>query len=494
MRERTCAPNPNLLESMRSVGYDLNTAIADIVDNSIAAEATRISILYFDQGEEPYIAVVDDGGGMDEATAFGAMQLAGNSPNARRASNDLGRFGLGLKTASLSQARSLLVSTVRDGARTTLRWDLDAVARTGEWTLEQLDEAEALSALPPKVRNVMSVEHGTCVLWRRLDRLGMLAGRALKDIDKAMGELTGYLALVFHRFAHPYPDDGIRPIAIDVNGYPLPRRDPFLRDNPAVQSTSIQRIGDSGATLRGYTLPYQNRLREEDRRLLDLGEQRGRTLTDTQGFYVYRAHRLITWGNWFRMLPKKQATKLSRVQVDIPNSLDAEWTLDIKKSRATPPKIVSEIMRRYVDRLAKPSRKAQQFRGRRRNDDPLAPVWDVVDDRDGAFRYEVNESNPYIAAFADTLTPEQRRAFANVVRVLSSTIPYEDMQSRFAMDRRSEDPGIPDGQARVFAEQMWALNPSMNLTPQQFVDYFKNTEPMSLCRNGEAILKEVAHV
>ena len=99
---------------MRSVGYNLNTAIADIVDNSIAAEATRISILYFDQGKEPYIAVVDDGWGMDEATAFGAMQLAGNSPNARRASNDLGRFGLGLKAASLSQARSLL-ETLIDG-------------------------------------------------------------------------------------------------------------------------------------------------------------------------------------------------------------------------------------------------------------------------------------------------------------------------------------------------------------------------------------------
>lgn len=92
---------------MRSVGYDLNTAIADIIDNSIAANATKISILYFGQGEEPYIAIVDDGDGMDDQTAFEAMQLAGNSPNENRASNDLGRFGLGLKTASLSLKRDL---------------------------------------------------------------------------------------------------------------------------------------------------------------------------------------------------------------------------------------------------------------------------------------------------------------------------------------------------------------------------------------------------
>lgn len=492
MRERVCAPNPSLLESMRSVGYDLNTAIADIVDNSIAASATRISIRYFDQGEEPYIAIVDDGVGMNEETAFRAMQLAGNSPGEERSSNDLGRFGLGLKTASLSQARSLLVTTMRDGVRTTLRWDLDSVARTGKWTLEQLNENEVWAALPEKVRDAMPISQGTCVLWRNLDKLETLEGRTLRDIDKAMDELTKYLALVFHRFTHPYPSDDIAPIAIDVNGYPLPRRDPFLDDNPAVQKTALQYIGPPGATLRGYTLPYQNRLSDEDRRLLDLGEQRGKTLTDTQGFYVYRAYRLITWGNWFRMLPKKQETKLSRVRVDIPNSLDAEWTLDIKKSQATPPKSVREVMRRYVDRLAKPSRRAQRFRGRRKSDDPYAPVWDVVNDRDGVFRYEINGSNPFIASFLGTLTDTQRKAFADVAKVLSYTIPYEDMQSRFAMDKRAGDPDFDEDQARVFAEQMWALTRSRGLSPEQFVEYFKNTEPMSLYRNGETILKEVS--
>ena len=231
---------------------------------------------------------------MDDQTAFEAMQLAGNSPNENRASNDLGRFGLGLKTASLSQARSLLMTTLQDGARTTLRWDLDAVARAGEWTLEQLNEKETLSALPQRVHDAMPASHGTCILWRNLDKLETLTGRSLREIDKAMDELTGYLALVFHRFTHPYPDDDIRQIVIDINGYPIPQRDPFLRDNPAVQTTGVQRIGNLGATLRGYTLPYQNRLRDEDKKLLDLSEQRGKTLTDTQGFYVYRAYRLIT--------------------------------------------------------------------------------------------------------------------------------------------------------------------------------------------------------
>lgn len=87
-----CTPDPNLLESMRSVGYSLNTAVADIIDNSIAAHAKTISIRYFDHGEDPYVAIIDDGDGMDYETAVNAMKLAGTNPNAKRNANDLGRF------------------------------------------------------------------------------------------------------------------------------------------------------------------------------------------------------------------------------------------------------------------------------------------------------------------------------------------------------------------------------------------------------------------
>lgn len=138
-----CTPDPNLLESMRSVGYSLNTAVADIIDNSIAAHTKTISIRYFDHGEDPYVAIIDDGDGMDYETAVNAMKLAGTNPNAKRNANDLGRFGLGLKTASLSQARSVMLSTVQHGRQNTLRWDLDHVARTREWDLETLDEEVA---------------------------------------------------------------------------------------------------------------------------------------------------------------------------------------------------------------------------------------------------------------------------------------------------------------------------------------------------------------
>lgn len=177
-----------------------------------------------------------------------------------------------------------------------------------------------------------------------------------------MLELSGYLGLVFHRFLHPYPEDEIERISITVNDEPVPERDPFLVNNLATQRQRMQRIPGTDATLCGYTLPYQNKLTMEDRGLLDLKQEKGHTLFDTQGFYIYRAYRLITWGSWFRLLTRKEATKLSRVQVDIPNNMDDEWTLDIKKSQATPPKTIRDAMKRYVEKLAAPSRRTQQFR------------------------------------------------------------------------------------------------------------------------------------
>lgn len=137
-----CAPDPNLLESMRSFGYSLNTAAADIIDNSISAGAHTIRILFSGTQPNPYIAIVDDGSGMDCETAQKAMQLAGTGTTLSRNENDLGRFGLGLKTASFSQARQLTVVSKQRAEITTLRWDLDTVAQSQQWALESLDAEE----------------------------------------------------------------------------------------------------------------------------------------------------------------------------------------------------------------------------------------------------------------------------------------------------------------------------------------------------------------
>lgn len=484
-----CTPDPSLLESMRSVGYSLNTAVADLIDNSIAAHAREINVCYFDHGEPPYVAIVDDGEGMDHRAAVSAMKLAGTSPTRMRSSEDLGRFGLGLKTASLSQARSVLLVTVFNGSCCALRWDLDHVAQTRSWDLEELDVGQIDRELPKKVSGMLSREHGTCVIWRNLDRLENVSGHALSDIDSSMRELADYLGLVFHRYLHPYPEDDVRQIDIRINGVPVPERDPFL---VKVSSASpVQRVAGSDAVLQSYTLPFQNRLTEKDKELLDLRPTRGHTLEDTQGFYVYRAHRLITWGTWFRMLPRKSSTKLARVRVDIPNSMDDEWTLDIKKSMAYPPKTIRDAMRLYVDSLAAPSRRRQQFRGRKTGDDPEAHIWDVINDRDGVFRYQVNEKNPYVSAFVDELDEEQRRGFTGMMRILADALPYYDIQMRLSKDEAvSESDGLEE-EIRKSAAQQWQKCKQF-VSQERFISLFADVEPFSLSREASRILREVS--
>ena len=141
MKEIELTPDPHLLESMRAVGYTVETAIADIIDNSVAAMASTIDVRLSASGP-PRLSVLDDGTGMDRMTALDAMRLAVRPPSDARRPEDLGRFGLGLKTASLSQCRTLTVASKRDGEVTVLRWDLDHVSQTGRWAVIEVDPAE----------------------------------------------------------------------------------------------------------------------------------------------------------------------------------------------------------------------------------------------------------------------------------------------------------------------------------------------------------------
>jgi len=133
---------PDLLESMRAIGYSFEAALADLIDNSIAAGARNVNIR-FSANNAPYIAVIDDGAGMSPQDLTDAMRHGSRNPGIRRDALDLGRFGLGLKTASLSQCRTLTVVSLRDGVVSARRWDLDYIARRRDWWLLNIPEDQA---------------------------------------------------------------------------------------------------------------------------------------------------------------------------------------------------------------------------------------------------------------------------------------------------------------------------------------------------------------
>lgn len=216
-----------MIESMRAYGYTLSTAIADLIDNSIAAEADNVWVHLHWAGADSWISVSDDGQGMDEVALRNAMRLGSQSPLAKRDPDDLGRFGLGLKTASLSQCRRLSVRSKMDRqAGWVRRWDLDylALPDTSGWRLLMTCAPGSEDRL--KLR--AEAPTGTVVLWEALDRI---VGDAGKDDPKVHDhflrlaeELEQHLAMVFHRYlAGPG-----RRLRIHLNERPVEPWDPFL--------------------------------------------------------------------------------------------------------------------------------------------------------------------------------------------------------------------------------------------------------------------------
>lgn len=424
-------PDPHLLESMRAVGYSFETAVADVIDNSIAAEAKTIHLLTSAEGTWR-VSVFDDGDGMDRETAVEAMTLAARSPLERRKDSDLGRFGLGLKTASLSQGRRLTVATKRDGVLTVFRWDLDRVLKSGRWLMQEVQPDEAVTLFGFKLLD--DVAHGTLVCWDDLDLLTLAEGRAQSDFDDAVKRVKSHCELVFHRFVS---GQDARKVTMTVNGESFEDLDPFLRGNKATgRHNEPLYIQGEQIDVTAYTLPFINKLTISDRRrALAPGSFR-----DSQGFYIYRGGRLVIWGTWFRLNPKTDLAKLARVRVDVPNSLDHLWALDIKKSAATPPRELRDQLKVLAGQFVRPSARVQTFRGRKpKTEDTITRAWDLVTERESAFRYEINRDHPLIQTLVSRMAAADFPHLDAVLELLETTYPVIDAHNRLSQDAEVEN-------------------------------------------------------
>ncbi|APL96388.1 ATP-binding protein [Sphingobium indicum] len=412
-----------LIESMRDIGYSLDTALADIIDNSITARATRIDILSDTSGEMPAIGILDNGSGMTEAQLVEAMRPGSRNPLDDRDEHDLGRFGLGLKSASFSQCRRLTVLTRRDGQSCCAIWDLDEVARTNEWSISVHDDP---SAVPWSER---LGETGTLVVWQELDRLsGGIThdrGRRADHMNRAISQAERHLRLVFHRFM----DERAKPISIWLNGRCLQAIDPFARKHPAHQEDPEDRLQLIGGivSFQCFTLPHHKAMSKQE--WDELGGPEGHLRS--QGFYIYRGRRLIIAGSWLGLARQTELTKLCRIRVDIPNTMDASWKIDVKKASAQLPPAVRDRMRHIVERFSQTSKRTYQRRGQRLVDEHRMPVWQRMQ-RDGVIVFRPDPEHPALASFSESLPPELRQGFANCISLLGASLPIEALHADFA--------------------------------------------------------------
>ena len=397
---------PTLMESTRAIGYSIETAIADIIDNSIAAGATEAAVHFSPSELAPFISVFDNGTGMTPEEIDNAMRYGSQSALAVRSETDLGRFGLGLKTASLSQCRCLTVVSKKDGCLSARRWDIDEVYKSGTWSLLQLEDDE-IEAVPQ--------------FMETLDRL--LGGTASPEklMNMQLDYVREHLSLVFHRYIAG--ESGINKLLLTINKLPVEAKDPFLIG----KSTTFQDdekffIEGHAVRVSAFMLPHISKLSNAEKK--ELGGSEG--ITKGQGFYIYRNKRLLVWGTWFRMHRKDELSKLARIRVDIPNALDHLWTLDIRKSTAIPPDVIKSNLKRIVDRIAEGSKRTWTFRGKKELSDDISHLWYQSKIRDGVI-YNINRDHAFLEMLNDTLDITQKRLLESYLKLVEENLPLSQL-------------------------------------------------------------------
>lgn len=402
-----------LIESLRDIGYSFNSAVADIVDNSITAKAREIRILAI-PSDDFKIAIIDDGDGLSRDDLLQAMRLGSTDPRQDRALNDLGRFGLGLKTASFSQCRKLTVASLHRGMLSAFTWDLDRVVETNEWTvIEQTDLASI-----PYIDELG--ESGTLVLWENIDRLASNKSNGKVDYDRTIRELQDYLSLVFHRFIEG--EKGIKPVTFRVNNAILDAFDPFNLRHAATQRAPKETIR-AGVTMESFTLPHRS-LYQSQQEYEKYGLPGG--YLKNQGVYLYRAKRLIVYGTWFGIAKKTSLTQLARVKIDIDLNQDEIWKIDVKKVHAQPPEDVRDRLKSLIATIGAPSRKTYRRRATRLTSQEHYPTWNV--EQAGSKKlYKINRLHPVIESFRKSLDENELHDLDSVLSLIEATFPTESV-------------------------------------------------------------------
>jgi hypothetical protein len=340
-----------LTESLRDIGYDFPAAVADIVDNSIMAGAGRVDIQIEFDGADSLVSIADDGSGM---TANGLVEALRYGTRRTYTRGDLGRYGLGLKTASLSQCRSVTVVTRNSalnsqGAARML--DLDLIAEWDEWLVVDPVRDPAVA----RAREWLGDGDGTVVIWRKLDRVlpekRPHGGWGRRRLEGMAAKTAEHLGIVFHRYLEGAVG---RNLVITVNGEKVEPWNPFALGEPARIELAPQRfevvVGDFAgkATLQRYVLPSRDQFSSpaQFERLsgpLNWNRQ--------QGIYIYRADRLVQWGGWNGIRGIDEHTKLARSSLDFDTDLDSVFNINVAKMRVTIPPQLRQMLERPINEL-----------------------------------------------------------------------------------------------------------------------------------------------
>jgi Histidine kinase-, DNA gyrase B-, and HSP90-like ATPase len=466
-------PNPkSTINSYRSFGYNLSTAISDIIDNSISAYATEIRLDYKWNGKDSYISISDNGIGMNKEELVIAMTPGSKDPEEERSEKDLGRFGMGLKTASFSQCKRLTCITKRNGYSSIKRcWDIDFINSENEWIL--LDFVSDNSFLE-KIENQKS---GTLVLWEKLDRIVGEAEVQNENVQKIfyqeMINVKHHLSLVFHKFIES------KRIKIFFQNSEIEPYNPFLLNlNPKPEMGQPEYFDNVEITY--FILPHMSEIGKTDY------ENSGGSLGwfQEQGFYIYRGDRLLVAGDWLGLEKKRDYSKLARIAVNFSNANDFNWHLDIKKSTATPPIEIRKELSRIAKIAIMKSAKIYNWRGQKTySDDRITnyePLWADEKTREGIKKYKINRKHPIIKS----LLEENSKLAGKVLKLLEENVPIE-----LILSNQNEDPAFhelekqnekPNDDLINLAVELYKINVSQGVPKELAQQQIMSSTPFNL--------------
>lgn len=368
---------------------------------------------------------MDDGLGMSDPELEAAMQLGAKDPRETRAASDLGRFGMGLKTASFSQARRLTVASKQAGATPAcLRWDLDRLADgDGDWTLLEGADPAAAEALT----SLDGMSSGTIVLWENLDRI-VTEGFTVEMLFALIDEIQSSLAMTFHRLLEG-PDAAV---VLKINGKKVKHWDPFLIGHPGKgwESPEFSIPGAHPVKVQCNVLPHKDRLsaNEAETAAGPAG------WSSQQGFYVYRNRRLLVAGGWLRLGDRARAWtrdephRLARIRVDITNAADVDWKINVLKSTANPPINLRPHLKRLGEETRIRARRVFAHRGRLVTTsegvgEGLSNAWETRKGAKGT-SYRISRKHELVASVLDRAGPLSRDIEA-LLRLVEEGVPVQ---------------------------------------------------------------------
>lgn len=465
----------NLLESQRSVGYTFETAVADIIDNSISARSKKILINA--NTDERILSITDNGIGMNKQELLQAMKYGSKSSLDSRDKDDLGRFGLGLKMASFSQCRRLTVISKQNNLIIGAVWDLDLVKEKNSWIIQLLSEDEINKNF--NLETLEEFSSGTIVQWEKFDKFEQHADFK-NNFDETIERTEDHLSLVFHRFLQSGE------LSIYLNKRKIDYVDPFFTSNKSTQPKSpdviLEKKRNSRIEIQPFIVPYQNKLTQKERNILKKYENNQLN----PGLYVYRNKRLIAWGKWFKLVRPNELANLAKIQIDIPNTMDDLWEIDVKKSQLKIPSSIREQLKSIISKSIGESERVYRYRGTIRNKDCMHYIYNRLE-KDESVVYQINRENPIIQQLQNNLTDHDNRLLNLLLNQLEDFLPLESIQYDMASKREINKKNIDDDE--LYEEIMLIIsNQKSKISKLKLIEYLKTSESYA---NKVNILKRI---